>query len=313
MKKVNLKCCLQGMFKQISRKAWCNMQISWKIRKQYAALRKSEKAVADYMLEHEDMVEQMTIAEIAEKSGVSQPTVMRFLQAIGYDSFREAKLAFATQRAEKNMGEQNRGLYGISLNPEDTIEEIPSKIIHNTITLLEDSLKRISVAELKKAIEAIKNGNRIVIYSVENSNTTASDLMTKLLYLGIPCMIYEDYYLQKISAGNLKEGDVAIGISYSGYSKNIVDVMKMAKKNKATTIVITNFTDTPLTEQADILIEISNQQFLYGNTIFSRTTHLAVVDMIYTGILLSDYQTYTKKMNQSSHIVHNEAYNNMDE
>ena len=79
------------------------MQILWKIKEQYASLRKSEKAVADYMLAHDDKIEKMTIAELAEQSGVSQPTVMRFLKAIGYDSFREVKLAFATQRAEKHI------------------------------------------------------------------------------------------------------------------------------------------------------------------------------------------------------------------
>lgn len=284
------------------------MQILWKIKEQYASLRKSEKAVADYMLAHDDKIEKMTIAELAEQAGVSQPTVMRFLKAIGYDSFREIKLAFATQRAKKDLLPQNTNPLGISISPNDTIEDVPSKIIHNTIALLEDSLKRISKTELKKAVEAIKNANQLVIYSVENSNTTATDLMTKLLYLGIPCRIYEDAYLQKISAGNLHEGDVAIGISYSGYSKNTVDVMKLAKKRKATTLVITNFTSTPLTQQADILIETSNQQFLYGNTIFSRTTHLAVVDMLYMGILVSDYDTYTKRMQKNSEIITNEAY-----
>ncbi len=284
------------------------MQILWKIKEQYASLRKSEKAVADYMLAHDDKIEKMTIAELAEQAGVSQPTVMRFLKAIGYDSFREIKLAFATQRAKKDLLPQNTNPLGISISPNDTIEDVPSKIIHNTIALLEDSLKRISKTELKKAVEAIKNANQLVIYSVENSNTTATDLMTKLLYLGIPCRIYEDAYLQKISAGNLHEGDVAIGISYSGYSKNTVDVMKLAKKRKATTLVITNFTNTPLTQQADILIETSNQQFLYGNTIFSRTTHLAVVDMLYMGILVSDYDTYTKRMQKNSEIITNEAY-----
>lgn len=284
------------------------MQILWKIKEQYASLRKSEKAVADYMLAHDDKIEKMTIAELAEQAGVSQPTVMRFLKAIGYDSFREIKLAFATQRAKKDLLPQNTNPLGISISLNDTIEDVPSKIIHNTIALLEDSLKRISKTELKKAVEAIKNANQLVIYSVENSNTTATDLMTKLLYLGIPCRIYEDAYLQKISAGNLHEGDVAIGISYSGYSKNTVDVMKLAKKRKATTLVITNFTNTPLTQQADILIETSNQQFLYGNTIFSRTTHLAVVDMLYMGILVSDYDTYTKRMQKNSEIITNEAY-----
>lgn len=286
------------------------MKISWDIRKQYAALRKSEKAAADYMLQREDQIETMILAEVAEGAGVSQPTVMRFLKAVGYDSFGEAKIAFAAQRAQKETESQSKRLYGIALNPGDSIEDIPSRVIGNTIAMLEDSLKRISSNQLQKAVQAIVQADRVSIYSVENSNTTANDLLTKMLYLGINCSHQPDYYLQRISAGNTKPGDVAIGISYTGYSRNTVDVMKLAKQKGATTIAITNCTHTPLTEQADIRIETSSQQYMYGDAIFSRTTHLAVVDMIYTGILLSDYERYTQQMDSNTQLIHTQSYEN---
>lgn len=69
----------------------------------------------------------------------------------------------------------------------------------------------------------------------------------------------------------MSTGDVAIGISYTGTSINTVDVLKSARNRGATTIAITNFTDTPLAEAADIMILTSDRQFLQGNDIFSRT------------------------------------------
>ena len=54
--------------------------------------------------------------------------------------------------------------------------------------------------------------------------------MVKLLYLGYDCRYDEDYYIQQIAAAALTEEDVVIGISYSGQSKDTVDVMKTAKK-----------------------------------------------------------------------------------
>ena len=62
--------------------------------------------------------------------------------------------------------------------------------------------------------------DKLTAYSVENSEVTALDLLTKLLYLGLPCRHFSDYYFQRISAGSLTSDDVAVGISYSGESKD---------------------------------------------------------------------------------------------
>lgn len=72
----------------------------------------------------------------------------------------------------------------------------------------------------RKVIQKLKNARMIDIYSVENSEVTALDLLTKLLYLGLPCRHFSDYYFQRISAGSLTSDDVAVGNSYSGESKD---------------------------------------------------------------------------------------------
>ena len=188
---------------------------------------------------------------------------------------------------------------------------MPGRIIQNTINLLQDSLQAISAKKLKKAVKAIEKAERVCIFSVENSNAVAEDLQTKLMYLGIYCEYTKDYYLQSIQAGHMKKGEVAIGISYSGTSINTVDVLKQAKKNGATTIAITNFDKTPLVEQADIVILTSDKQFLYGNDIFSRTIHMAVVDMIYTGLLVDDYEKYSQRLHCSGKLVHRRSYDSL--
>ena len=133
-------------------------------------------------------------------------------------------------------------------------------------------------------------------------------MVTKLLYLGFNCLTYGDFYLQHVSASNLGPGDVAVGISYSGYSRNTVDVMKMARRKGASTIVLTNFEDSLISRYADILLCTENSQALYGNAIFSRTSQIALVDMIYMRIILSDFKRFTGKLDESSRIVRGQAY-----
>ena len=272
-------------------------------------LRNSEKKVAMYMLEQKWGIEKMSLEDVARGAEVSQPTVMRMVKAVGYQSFKEIKRAFLEERLkQENHAKTISRLFDMKIERNDQIEDIPTKVIRNVIHLMEDSLKIISAKELKRTIESIKSAERIVIFSVENSNSIANDLVTKLLYLGIPCIFYEDYYLQSVSAGHLKKGDVAIGISYTGSSKNTVNMLRIAKKAGAKTIAITNFSNTPLVKYADIVITTSSQQHLFGDTIFSRTIHLAVVDMIYMGLIVSDYDKYMKEMEMSRKLILERAY-----
>lgn len=267
----------------------------------YPKLRKSEKKAADYILSNSEKMDQLTLQKIAEKAQVSQPTIMRMLQKAGYSSFKEAKIAFIEERTQKETIAHN--IMGMPLEPEDSIEDVPVKVIRNTISLLNDSLKSISSKQLKEAVTAIEKADKIGIFAVENSTTIATDLLVKLLYLGLNGQFNEDYYLQSLTAGHLTNKDVAIGISFTGTSRNTVEVMAQAKKAGATTIAITNFEDTPLVKYADIVIRTSDKQMLYGNDIFSRTIHLAVVDMIYMGLLVGNYEKYTALMKESASLI----------
>ncbi|MDD3218938.1 MAG: MurR/RpiR family transcriptional regulator [Lachnospiraceae bacterium] len=284
--------------------------ISFEIKKEYASLRKSEQKVADFVLEHLGEVASMSMIEIAERVNVSQPTIARFAKAVGYDSYKKLKVAIIKESGnELSATDERSPLHGYQLGSEDRMEDIPAKVVSTTINALEEALKGVSGKVLKDVVNLITKADNVVVYGVENSSSTVSDLVTKLMYLGINCRSYEDYYLQSISAGNLTSQDLAIGVSYSGCSTNTVDVMKLAKKAGAKTIVLTNFEHAPISEYADITICTSSEQFLYGDAIFSRTVQLAIVDMIYMGVLTSDYRKYTKKMDKSSKIIRNRAYN----
>ena len=257
------------------------------------------------MLQYEGEGRELTLDQFAIGAGVSQPTVLRFIRALGYQGFKDFRYELVKEEDEKESG---YFLYGSSISREDTIAELPAKLIGTAIGQLKDALKSISAAQLEKAVRAITGARKIAVFYVENSACTASDLVTKLMYLGIDCCSYPDVYLQTVSAGNLTEEDLAIGISYSGCSVSTVDAMRMAKKAGAKTMVITNFENTLLEKYADIVLITSGQQFIYGDAIYSRVSQLAVVDMIYTGILLSDYEKYTAILDRSSKAIQKQAY-----
>ncbi len=284
-----------------------NQSLKLSIQKIYPDLRRSEKKVADYLLSHTGSYRNLTLDRIAREAEVSQPTVLRFIRAMGYSGFKEFRYVLAEEKEEKT-GTWDHILYGFPFTEYDHVEDVPAKLISTTIEHLKDTLRNISPDTLKEVVQALVRAEKIAVYYVENSACTASDLVTKLLYLGMNCCAYNDYYMQNVSAGNLTEKDVAVGISYSGNSRSTVDAMRTAHENGVKTIAITNFENSLIEKYSDLVLRTSNQQHFYGDAIFSRVSQLAVVDMIYTGIMLSDYEKYTGILDRSSRLIQAQAY-----
>ena len=250
----------------------------------------------------------MSLEQLAVQCQVSQPTVIRMLKALGFRGYREFCYALVEELARETDGNHAGVMYGYSLSGTEKLEELPGKVLSTTSRAMEETLKNLSVKTYRSILDILNRARRIDIYSVENSNVTAQDLLTKLLYLGLNCRHLDDSYHQRICAANLTPEDAAIGISYSGCSKDTVEAVKTARRQGASTIVITNFKNSPIAAFADYLICTSQDQFFYGDSIFSRTTQLMVVDMIYMGLILSDYDHYITQLNQSSRIVRDKDY-----
>lgn len=276
----------------------------------YGDLRKSEKRAADYILRHMELAAGLSIDRLAKAADVSQPTVLRMLRSLGFSGYKDFKYRLVSEMAQSEAESQGAAepMFGYTLRKQDTLEEIPSYMTATAAGMMEETLKNLSVRTYRKAVESIRKARLIDIYSVENSGVAAQDLLAKLLYLGLPCRYFSDAYYQRISAGSLTGEDVAVGISYSGASKDTVDAVRTAKRSGATTIVITNFHDSPISRYADILICTSQEQFIYGNAIYSRMTQLLIVDMIYMGIIASDYEHYVGLLDQGEKVARERAY-----
>lgn len=172
-------------------------KVNFRIKTIYNILRPSEKKVADYILNYCGKLEDLSMTLLAKEVAVSQPTVMRFVKAIGYDSFKQFKLELA-----KNYDKENNIdiLYGFSINADDKIMDLPGKIVATATSMLENALKSLSLVNYQKTVSLINQSQHISIYAVENSMGVAHDLMTKLIYLGKSVTCHSDYYLQSIDA-----------------------------------------------------------------------------------------------------------------
>ena len=273
-----------------------------KIRKEYRMLRPSEQKVADRIIEGDLDPTELTIEELAEKAGVSQPTVIRFARAMGLGGFREMKRILMKESLMAEEEVEMTELITFDISPDEKSVDIPMKVVNANIRQLEDTLKNLSVLELMRAAKTISDSGTVLLLAAENSSTVAEDLASKLIYLGINAVYYQDIYRQNMMAGDLTEKDTAIGISYTGLSRSTVKALQNAKAAGAGTISLTNYEDSAINRYADIILCTGTEQYIYSNALYSRCGQLAIVDMLYACILLSDYEKYSRKIKKQSTI-----------
>lgn len=251
------------------------------IRSHYPSLTPAEQRVADFILNDPGKVIYMSVTELAEKCDVGDGTVVRFAHDIGLSGYQELKLILSRDLS-------NSFEYVLEdVSPEDSLEDIVRKITNRNLRAIADTTQLISIDSLNRAIEAIYKARRVEFYGVGASGFTALEAKYKFLRIGILCDALTDPHLQAMSASTLNSRDVAIGVSHSGATKDTVDSIKVAKNAGATTICITNFARSPITEFTDIvLLTASPEAPLASGAIRSIVSQLHVLDLLFTGVAM---------------------------
>lgn len=273
----------------------------------YPSLRKSEQLAAEYILADISRFIGQSVQSAARSIGVSEASLMRFAQRLGYSGFRELKLRLAEEVGR--MSRQATGSADLSLSPGEDLSSISRKIISRTIRSLENTLEMVDVRELERAVNALRRASRIDIYGVSNSASIGMDAMNKLIRLGIRCQVFSDAHQQIMAAITLSPKDVAIGISHTGRTRETVDALKRAHDAGATTICIANYRASEITRFADIkLLTASFEASFPSDTMVSRISQLAIVDILFTGVLVMGYAKYKGLLSQVEEALKSKLY-----
>ncbi|GAK55800.1 RpiR family Helix-turn-helix domain-containing protein [Candidatus Vecturithrix granuli] len=251
-----------------------------KIKSCYPALRTAEKKVADYILQHGEEVTEMTVTEVAESSQVSDATVVRFCQKIGYKGFYQMKIALAQDLTHPMFG------FHPSISP-DHFEESIQNIFTLTLTNLKETASSINAPDVKQCVRLLNTCQSIYLFAAGNSCSIASDAMYKFSRIGLKAIHSNIPETQVALAQLMTEQDVALAISHSGSSKLILTCLEIAKKQQAKIICITNFVKSPVGKISDYHITTAAHEYIfYDDSVITRICEMAVVDMLF--FLLAD-------------------------
>ncbi len=244
-------------------------------------LRKSELKVADHVLLDPASVMHSSMADLAHAVGVSEPTIVRFCRAIGCQGFQDLKLKLAQSLAAG----ASFGQFAISEN--DSVMDVSLKIFDTTLHTLMEVRERLDPQALERAIEACAKAERVEFYGFGASGAVATDAQHKFFRLLLSAAAYSDPHMQAMSAVTLKPTDVAICISQSGRSKDLLITANVVRESGATLITLCP-SQTPLAELATInlAIDVHEDTEIY-TPLTSRIAHLVVIDVLAMGVAMA--------------------------
>ena len=263
----------------------------------------AERAVAKFVLNNPERVMQMSVSEVARDVEVGEATVIRFCRALNYKGYQEFKLRLAQDLVEPvEFIHEN-------ISFADNTAELAQKVFQTNVKAVEDTRKVLDPEMIEVAAKALVGARKIDIYGVGYSSFTALDAKLKLVRLGLIADAYGDAHLQAMAAASLAKGDVAIGISHSGSTKDVVDALTAARKSGAITISITNFSPSPITRISDVvLLTASPESPLGGEVLTSRIAQLCVIDVLSVALAVELGERCLNLIKKTSEAVKKKRY-----
>jgi RpiR family transcriptional regulator, carbohydrate utilization regulator len=255
-----------------------------RIKASLSSLAPAEQRVGKLVLADPRAFANLPVSELSDRAHVSKPTVVRFCRSMGYDGLSDFKLKLA--------GSVSEGVPFIhrSVDVDDKVSDVLVKVIDNTVAAFLKYRNDASSFAIEKAAialtETYEKRGRIEFFGVGNSGIVAQDAQHKFFRLGVTSIAYSDGHMQVMSASTLGPEDCVVVISNSGRTRDLMDACDIARKNGATTIVITA-SGSPLATAGHMHLSADHPEgYDRYSPMVSRLLHLLIIDILATTVAL---------------------------
>lgn len=256
---------------------------------------KSEQKLYNYIKKNFEQIVYQSLTEIAIACQVGEATVLRFCRKLGYKGYQEFKLSLA----------QELSTHEKSGNDDTYID----KVRKNMVQAVDDTYELVDDVRLQEAIDRIYEANTVVVYGVSSSGIAGLDMQNRLMRIGMNIETITDSHNQVIRSNSVTSETVIIAISLTGSTKDVIEAVKIGKTNGATVIAITNYSESPLTSDADIvLLTSAKENPLDSGSLVSKVSQLYVIDLLCTGITMKNYEKAKQTKEQIAQTISYKLY-----
>jgi len=258
-----------------------------KIKALLPQLSTSEAKLASFVLENAQQIRTLSSIDLAKAAGVSQSSVIKFSQKLGYKGFPAFKLAIVDDLNLQSLKQLNTK-ESLPTNSNDPITGLAAQLIQHQHTVMEETLQLNQSANFDHVIAKIKSARKILISGIGSSNLVANDFALKLQKIGLPALSQVDEISASAYLATMHKDDLFIAISTSGDSKSIITLAQQAKQNECSVVSISKYGNSALNEQADLILSTAFEKEPVEHAgILTRTASTLVTDILFLGLTQS--------------------------
>ena len=266
-----------------------------RINREYYHLTGAERKIADHIMLQRQDCQFMSISELAEAAEVAEATVSRFCRRLGYKGYSAFKLAVAGSSA----GSQSASPLYSEVAAEDEVGEMCRKICAADVEAVTQTMAALDPAAVAAAADMVLEAERVLCMGLGGSMILAREA-AHLFSTAMPNFYaVDDSHFQAIRCAMLTPGDLVIYFSYSGATRDLVDVMKIARDRGAGTILITRFPKSPGAALADVVLEcVAKEGPFQMGSVAARMGQLYLTDVLFNEVCRRDMDACRERRRQ---------------
>lgn len=269
-----------------------------RLRREMGNFSDAERRVAEVLLERPGDVVALSVTQVADLAGVSEATVVRLCQSLGFSGFAEIKIRLASEITEPF------NIVHADIVDDDGPEQILEKVFRSDMQTLFDSLTVVDRRAFAEAVEAIAGAGEVHFFGVGTSAPIALDASYRFEQIGIRSKAIVDSIQMGVTARHLPAGSLVCGISNSGATRATLEAMELARQSGAKTMCITSFQRSPIVSVCDISLVVASRELAYRfEAMASRLAHLALLDALHVAVAHLDVELRQEILKRSAEVI----------
>lgn len=252
-----------------------NENLLLRLRQGLSGYSPTQQKLGEFVLHDPARVLYLTITELARESLTSEASVTRLCRTLGCKGYNEFKMALALDIQQGQPARQQG----------DAIDGI----VDESVQALQDTARLLDRALLEKAARALHQARSVQIYGVAASAILGEYLHYKLLRFGKPAQLFSDMHRAAMNAATLSEDSLVVAISSSGSTRDLLHVVKLARKRGVPVLALSNTPRSPLASLCDIqLVAAKPEGPLSAGALNAKVGVMLLIELLSTSLIALD-------------------------
>lgn len=252
------------------------------ITEQYHSLTRSGKKLADYIFTNTSTAQYLSISTLAENSGVSEASITRFCHGLGLSGYNDFKLALAKAAYVTDLGDPSDSPEPIT--SEDSLGSVFHKLHASNILSLNETLDLLDEKDVSRAVDLLSGADRVFCFGQGGSMVMAMEAWARFSTATSRFIHIADSHMQAMNIALATSKDVILFFSYSGSTKDMEDIMNIAKARDIPIILITHFPKSRAAEFADVVLLCGyNESPLQSGSVPAKIGQLFLIECLFYG------------------------------